>query len=67
MFFNLGPFSFGFDEPPQPPRRPPQHQQQHQHANRNGQGGLFGGFGDFLQQQFMNPLFQPNNNQRPQQ
>lgn len=64
MFFNLGPFSFGFDEPPQPPRRPPQQQQPQQNRNNQG-GGMFGGFGDFLQQQFMNPLFQPNNNQRP--
>lgn len=49
MFFNLGPFNFGV-EPPQPPRRQP---------NRNNQGGLFGGIGDFLQEQFMNPFFPP--------
>lgn len=60
MFFNLGPFTFGVEDQPQPPRRP------NQQPNRNNQGGFFGGIGDFLQDQFMNPFFQPNNNQRQQ-
>lgn len=54
MFFNLGPFNFGLEEQPQPPRRP-------QQPNRNNQGGFFGGIGDFLQEQFMNPFFPPQN------
>lgn len=56
MFFNLGPFGFGFDQ--QPPRRL---QQQQQIRNNQGGNGMFGGFTDFLQEQFMNPFFQPPN------
>jgi hypothetical protein len=43
MFFNFGPFGFGFEPQPQQPRRVPQQQQ-----NRPNQGGLFGGIGQFL-------------------
>lgn len=57
MFFNFGPFGFGVEGGPQPPRRPQQQQ------NRPNQGGLFGGIGDFLQENFMNPFFQPPQNQ----
>jgi len=54
MFFNLGPFSFGPENQPQPQRRP-------QQQNRNNQQGFFGGIGDFLQENFMNPFFVPQN------
>ena len=61
MFFNLGPFSFGYEEAPQQPRqnnqRPPQ---------RAPPGGLFGGFSEFLNSSFMNPFHPPQPNQAEQ-
>lgn len=56
MYFGLNPFGihFGYNRPPPQPQQP------------NQNGGFFAGFNNFIQNNFMNPLF-PNAHPQPQQ
>jgi hypothetical protein len=63
MYFGINPFGlhFGYNRPPPQPQHPQPPNMNHINAQN---GGFFAGFNNFIQNNFMNPLFP---NAHPQQ